>query len=132
TFGQPTQQLNSCDLVWEVSSTSSASLHAPESDIDDGLDAGEGAVDEPVAPAFTIQRDNASTSEESVDGMDTSSVTDLASTVAATTQVIRETQLVVSDRQSVIRDGLLRQGFSELNIAAYFNKYSDGTHSLND
>ncbi|KAJ2416487.1 hypothetical protein GGI10_000935 [Coemansia sp. RSA 2530] len=108
TLGQPTQQPSSSDLVWEVSSTSSASLNAPESDIDDDLDSGESVVDEPVCPAFTIQLDYATTSEESVDGMDTFLVTDSAATVSAALLATGETRLVVTDRRSVIRDGLLR------------------------
>ncbi|KAJ2021146.1 hypothetical protein GGI06_002270, partial [Coemansia sp. S85] len=85
-----------------------ASLNAPESDIDDDLDSGESVVDEPVCPAFTIQLDYATTSEESVDGMDTFLVTDSAATVSAALLATGETRLVVTDRRSVIRDGLLR------------------------
>ncbi|KAJ2030699.1 hypothetical protein IWW57_001060, partial [Coemansia sp. S610] len=87
-----------------------------ESGIDNGLDTSKSITDKPD-----------SILEESVGGSATSSVTNWAAIASTIIMDTRKTQLVL-DRRSVIREGLLRQGFSESDIAVYFNQYSKGAN----
>ncbi|KAJ2113562.1 hypothetical protein IW146_003763 [Coemansia sp. RSA 922] len=77
--------------------------------------------------------DSDSTSEEMADDTDSSSVANptvaVADTTLESTQVVLPTDL---SRRSVIRDGLLRQGFSEPGISAYFSEFRESTNRNHD
>ncbi|KAJ2336344.1 hypothetical protein GGH92_007791, partial [Coemansia sp. RSA 2673] len=73
--------------------------------------------------------DSDSTYEELADDTDSSLVANPTEAVADTT--LESTQVVLPadlSRRSVIRYGLLRQGFLEPNISAYFSQFSEKTN----
>ncbi|KAJ2352091.1 hypothetical protein GGH92_001470, partial [Coemansia sp. RSA 2673] len=64
---------------------------------------------------------------------DSVSVANSIAVVAGTTQTSTQAVLPMdSSRRSVIRNGLLRQGFSESAITAYFDQFTDSTNYTYD
>ncbi|KAJ2256855.1 hypothetical protein GGI13_001066 [Coemansia sp. RSA 455] len=64
---------------------------------------------------------------------DSASVANSIAVVADTSQTSTQAVLPMdSSRQSVIRNGLLRQGFSESAITAYFDQFTDSTNYTYD
>ncbi|KAJ2869409.1 hypothetical protein GGH93_006171 [Coemansia aciculifera] len=128
TSEQQQQQLHSCDTVQEVSSTTSTYLSVQLPSIEEGQEAGESVEDEPVAAVCIMISDSDSTSEESADDTDSSLETDSTVLVSGIIQASMQELPLELSRRGIIRDGLLRQGFSESSITAYFEQFSKSTN----
>ncbi|KAJ2868269.1 hypothetical protein GGH94_000256 [Coemansia aciculifera] len=154
TLRQQNSQLRDLDTVREVNSAESAPLHIQLPRIDDGRKAGDIVEDTPVANTLTSSSgdadsmseessdmdissegssDSESTPGKSADDINGSPVANSTTAAVVSTQASRQAELPADlSRRSVIRDGLLRQGFSESAIIAYFDQFSKFTNSTYD
>ncbi|KAJ2750856.1 hypothetical protein GGI19_004853, partial [Coemansia pectinata] len=116
--------------VQEVDSTASAYLRVQVSNIDNGREAGEIVENEPVTDVLAMFLGSVSTSGGGSGNTVSSSVANSTEAVAVATQAPRQVVLPADlSRRSVIREGLLGQGFSELAVTEYFNQFTEGTNS---
>ncbi|KAJ2874056.1 hypothetical protein GGH93_002743 [Coemansia aciculifera] len=125
---QQIPQLHSHDTVREVDSTS-APIHAQISSNGSGQESGQTVKDAPVTAMLVALSDSDSTSEENSGVAGSSSVANSTAAAVVSTQASRQVKLPADlSRRSVVRDGLLRQGFSKSAIAAYFDRFSKSTN----
>ncbi|KAJ2064927.1 hypothetical protein GGI08_002314 [Coemansia sp. S2] len=125
---QQQQQFHDRDTVQGVRSTTGAPLSSLSPSIDDIREAGESVEDTPASAVHPMLLDCARILDDIADDTDSSSATDSTVLVSGIVQTsIQELPLELS-RQGVIRDGLLRQGFTEAAIAAYFEQFSRIKH----
>ncbi|KAJ2874582.1 hypothetical protein H4R27_006485, partial [Coemansia aciculifera] len=105
----------------DVDSTTSAHVRVQE--------AGEFVENEPVTDVPVTLLDSDSTSGEGSVNNVSPLVVNPTAAVTVTTQAPRQAVLPMEfNRQSVIRDGLLRQGLSESAINSYFDQFSKSTN----
>ncbi|KAJ2061164.1 hypothetical protein GGI17_003274 [Coemansia sp. S146] len=130
--GRDTEHINPV-VAREIGSTPSTPLSTPLPCISDGRESGQRMEDATLAAFPSTVSDTDSMPRESVGGTDSPSATDSTAAVTVVPRASRPGVLPMDlSRQSIIRDGLLRQGFSESAITAYFDQFSKAKLSASD
>ncbi|KAJ2877026.1 hypothetical protein GGH93_000290 [Coemansia aciculifera] len=122
--GHDTEHINPV-VAREVGSTPSTPFPTQLPCIGNGRESGQRVEDATLAAFPSIVSDTVSSPRESVGGTDSPSATDSTVAVAVIPRASRPEVLPMDlSRQRIIRDSLLRQGFSELAITAYVDQFT--------
>ncbi|KAJ2825419.1 hypothetical protein GGI24_003165 [Coemansia furcata] len=121
------QQLPDRGATQAVGSTTVASPHTLLPSSDDSQESGRCVIDEPIVATLTTI-----SNPDGTHVIDRPSVTDIPATFAASSRESGYMLPEVRCRRSIIRDGLLRQGYPESDITAHFNQFSEKTNCDRD